>query len=72
VKIRNGKIDTDQRVVPTTWNESPREHVGQIGAFEASPMNTPLAKADQPPEILRTIHARCPPCLACSTRVMSP
>ena len=28
---------------------------GQIGAFEASLMNTPLAKADQPLEILRTI-----------------
>ena len=30
---------------------------GQIGAFEASLMNTPLAKADQPLEILRTIHS---------------
>ena len=34
-------------------------------------MNTPLAKADQPLEILRTIHL-LRPCLACSTHVMSP
>ena len=34
-------------------------------------MNTPLAKADQPLEILRTLHS-FDPCLACSTHVMSP
>ena len=57
-------------MVPTTWNGSPRDAKGQIGAFEASLMNTPLAKADQPLEILRTIHLR--PLPACSTHVMSP
>jgi len=71
VKIKDGKIDNYQCVVPTTWNGSPRDHKGQIGAFEASLMNTPLAKADQPLEILRTIHS-FDPCLACSTHVMSP
>jgi hydrogenase large subunit len=30
----------------------------------------PLAKAEQPVEILRTVHS-CDPCLACSTHVMS-
>jgi hydrogenase large subunit len=34
-------------------------------------MNTPMAKADQPLEILRTLHS-FDPCLACSTHVMSP
>jgi hydrogenase large subunit len=58
-------------VVPTTWNGSPRDSKGQIGAYEASLMNTPLAKADQPLEILRTLHS-FDPCLACSTHVMSP
>jgi len=57
--------------VPTTWNGSPRDPKGQIGAFEASLMNTPVAKADEPLEILRTIHS-FDPCLACSTHVMSP
>jgi hydrogenase large subunit len=71
VKIKDGKIDNYQAVVPTTWNGSPRDHKGQIGAFEASLLDTPLAKADEPLEILRTLHS-FDPCLACSTHVMSP
>jgi hydrogenase large subunit len=70
VRIKDGKIENYQCVVPTTWNGSPRDHKGQIGAFEASLMNTPLVKADQPLEILRTLHS-FDPCLACSTHVMS-
>ncbi|TVT49553.1 MAG: nickel-dependent hydrogenase large subunit [Denitromonas halophila] len=71
IKIRDGKIENYQAVVPTTWNGSPRDSMGQIGAFEASLMNTPVAVADQPLEILRTLHS-FDPCLACSTHVMSP
>ncbi len=71
IVIKNGKIDNYQAVVPTTWNGSPRDSKGQIGAFEAALMNTPLAKADEPLEILRTLHS-FDPCLACSTHVMSP
>mgnify|MGYP001362437256 FL=1 len=71
IKIKDTKIDNYQCVVPTTWNGSPRDPSGQIGAFEASLMNTPVAKADEPLEILRTIHS-FDPCLACSTHVMSP
>jgi len=57
--------------VPTTWNGGPRDAKGQMGAFEASLLNTPMAKADQPLEILRTIHS-FDPCLACASHVMSP
>jgi hydrogenase large subunit len=71
VKIKGGRIDSYQCVVPTTWNAGPRDAKGQIGAYEASLMNTPMAKADQPLEILRTIHS-FDPCLACATHVMSP
>jgi hydrogenase large subunit len=71
IVIKDGKIDNYQAVVPTTWNGSPRDEKGQIGAFEAALMNTPVAKADQPLEILRTLHS-FDPCLACSTHVMSP
>jgi hydrogenase large subunit len=71
VKIKDTRIDNYQCVVPTTWNGGPRDPKGQIGAFEAALMNTPLAKADQPLEILRTLHS-FDPCLACSTHVMSP
>lgn len=71
IKIKDTRIDNYQCVVPTTWNGSPRDPKGQIGAFEAALMNTPMAKADQPLEILRTLHS-FDPCLACSTHVMSP
>ena len=71
IRIRNTKIDNYQCIVPTTWNASPRDHKNQIGAYEASLLNTRMAKADQPLEILRTIHS-FDPCLACATHVISP
>jgi hydrogenase large subunit len=71
IRIKDGRIDNYQCVVPTTWNGSPRDTKGQIGAFEASLLNTPVAKADEPLEILRTLHS-FDPCLACSTHVMAP
>jgi hydrogenase large subunit len=71
IKIKDGKIENYQCVVPTTWNGSPRDTKGQIGAFEASLLNTPMVNPEQPLEILRTLHS-FDPCLACSTHVMSP
>ena len=70
VKIKNQRIDSYQCIVPTTWNGSPRGEEGKIGAFEASLMNTHMAKPNEPLEILRTLHS-FDPCLACSTHVMS-
>jgi hydrogenase large subunit len=71
IKIKNTKIDLYQAVVPTTWNGGPRDAKGQLGAYEASLLNTPMANPEQPLEILRTIHS-FDPCLACATHVMSP
>ncbi|MCW2283056.1 hydrogenase large subunit [Rhodoblastus acidophilus] len=71
IKIKDGKIDNYQAVVPTTWNGSPRDAKGNIGAFEASLLDTPMADPTQPLEIIRTLHS-FDPCLACSTHVMSP
>jgi hydrogenase large subunit len=71
IRIKNGKIDNYQCIVPTTWNAGPRDGKSQIGAYEAALMNTPMAKPDEPLEILRTIHS-FDPCLACATHVISP
>jgi hydrogenase large subunit len=71
VHIANGRIANYQCVVPTTWNGSPRDAEGNIGAFEAALLDTPLADPKQPLEILRTIHS-FDPCLACSTHIVSP
>ena len=70
IRIKDTKIDNYQCVVPTTWNGSPRDNEGNIGAFEASLMNTKVEVAEEPVEILRTLHS-FDPCLACSTHVMS-
>jgi hydrogenase large subunit len=69
VKVKDGKIENYQCIVPTTWNGSPRDPAGNIGAFEAALMNTRVEKAEEPLEILRTLHS-FDPCLACSTHVM--
>ncbi len=69
VRIKDGRIENYQAVVPTTWNGSPRDTAGNIGAFEASLMNTRMERPDEPVEILRTLHS-FDPCLACSTHVM--
>ena len=55
--IKDGVIENWQAVVPTTWNASPRDTKGQLGAYEAALLGTPVAVADQPLEILRTIHS---------------
>jgi hydrogenase large subunit len=70
IRIKDTRIDNYQCVVPTTWNGSPRDSEGNIGAFEASLMNTKVEVKEEPVEILRTLHS-FDPCLACSTHVMS-
>ena len=70
VHIRDARIHNYQCVVPTTWNASPRDPAGNIGAYEAALLGTPMADPEQPLEILRTVHS-FDPCLACSTHVIS-
>ena len=71
VHIKDRKIENYQAIVPTTWNASPRDPAGNIGAYEAALLGTPMANAEQPLEILRTIHS-FDPCLACATHVIAP
>ena len=71
IHIKDTKLENYQAIVPTTWNASPRDPAGNIGAYEAALLGTPLANAEQPLEILRTIHS-FDPCLACASHVMSP
>jgi Ni,Fe-hydrogenase I large subunit len=71
VRIRDQLIENYQCVVPSTWNGSPRDASGQVGAYEASLIGTPVAIPDQPIEILRTIHS-FDPCMACAVHVVDP
>ncbi len=69
--IKDTKLANYQAIVPSTWNASPRDPAGNIGAYEASLLGTPMANPEQPLEILRTIHS-FDPCLACASHVISP
>ncbi len=71
IHIQEGKIANYQAVVPTTWNASPRDPQGNIGAYEAALLGTPMADPEQPLEILRTIHS-FDPCLACASHIIAP
>jgi hydrogenase large subunit len=69
VHIRKGRIENYQCVVPSTWNAGPRDAGGKRGPYEEALLGTPVAKPDQPVEILRTIHS-FDPCMACGVHVL--
>ena len=69
VRIEDQKIANFQAVVPSTWNAGPRDAAGQMGPYEAALIGTPVADAEKPLEILRTIHS-FDPCLACAVHVL--
>ena len=71
IKIHKGAIANYQLVVPTTWNGSPRDAREQRSSFEEALIGTPVAKIDEPLEILRTIHS-FDPCLACAVHLYDP
>lgn len=69
VKVKDGLIENYQAVVPSTWNASPRDAKGRMGAYEASLIGTKVADPDQPLEILRTVHS-FDPCIACAVHLV--
>ena len=71
IVIKDEKIKNYQAVVPSTWNASPRDSAGLSGPYEASLMRTPIADAEKPLEVLRTIHS-FDPCMACACHTFDP
>ncbi|HTG00629.1 MAG TPA: nickel-dependent hydrogenase large subunit [Nitrospirota bacterium] len=69
VVISNGKIKNYQAVVPSTWNAGPRDQSDSKLPYEASLMGNPIANADKPLEVVRTIHS-FDPCLACAIHMV--
>ncbi|MFZ5512869.1 MAG: nickel-dependent hydrogenase large subunit [Pseudomonadota bacterium] len=66
--IQDGKIKNYQCVVPTTWNAAPRNEKDASGPYEASLEGTPVADAEKPLEVIRTVHS-FDPCLACAVHL---
>jgi quinone-reactive Ni/Fe-hydrogenase large subunit len=69
VRVEEGRIANYQVVVPTTWNASPRDGKGRVGAYESALVGVKLADPEQPLEILRTVHS-FDPCLACAVHLV--
>ena len=68
IKIKDGKTENYQQVVPSTWNASPRDPKGQMSAYESTLIGTPVANPELPLEIIRTIHS-FDPCIACAVHL---
>jgi hydrogenase large subunit len=69
IVIQDGKIKNYQCVVPSTWNAGPRDSDGVAGPYEASLIGNPVADAEKPLEVLRTIHS-FDPCIACAVHTV--
>lgn len=71
VRIRGGKIDHYQCVVPTTWNASPKDDRDQPGPIEQAIVGTQIRDEENPFEIVRIVRS-FDPCLACAVHVITP
>ncbi|MGH1599937.1 nickel-dependent hydrogenase large subunit [Campylobacter majalis] len=68
-RIKDGVISNWQAVVPSTWNASPKDANGNMGAYESCLIGLKIADITQPLEIVRKIHSY-DPCIACAVHVM--
>ena len=68
VRIKGGKVENYQAVVPSTWNAGPRDSQGKKGPYEMSLIGTKVADITQPLEIIRHIHS-FDPCIACAVHI---
>jgi hydrogenase large subunit len=73
IKIEGRKIAKYQCVVPTTWNASPKDAVGNPGPAEASLIGSTVGTnaTDQIVNILRILHP-FDFCIACAVHVVTP
>lgn len=65
LQISGGLVSRYQCVVPTTWNASPRDNLGQPGAMEQALVGTPVANPAAPVETVRVVRS-FDPCLSCA------
>ncbi|WP_282167820.1 nickel-dependent hydrogenase large subunit [Shewanella japonica] len=69
IRIKGGKIENYQAIVPTTWNAGPVDVNGKVGPYEASLIGLELEDPSKPLEVIRIIHS-FDPCMACAVHVM--
>jgi hydrogenase large subunit len=65
IKIRHGKIANYQIISPTTWNGSPKDKDGNLGAWEKALIGVKIKDIDNPMEMGHIIRS-FDPCLVCT------
>ncbi|MBI3670029.1 MAG: nickel-dependent hydrogenase large subunit [Acidobacteria bacterium] len=71
ISIRNKRIERYQAIVPTTWNASPRDDLGQPGAIEQALAGAPVKDTANPFSVARIVRS-FDPCIACAVHLLTP
>lgn len=69
--IASSLISRYQCVVPTTWNASPMDDLGNHGPIEQALIGTTVSDPNRPIELLRIVHS-FDPCIACAVHLIKP
>jgi hydrogenase large subunit len=69
IRIREGRIDNYQLVVPTTWNAGPMDAEGNPGPIEQALIGTSVKDEANPFEVVRIVRS-FDPCLACAVHIV--
>ena len=67
-KVKDGKIEGYQIIIPSTWNLAPINGAGDHGPLEQALIGVPVADIEKPINALRTVHS-FDPCTACAVHV---
>jgi hydrogenase large subunit len=70
IVIKDRKIDKYQCVVPTTWNASPMDDMGNHGPIEQALLGTKVKDEKNPLEIVRIVRS-FDPCIACAVHLLN-
>ncbi|RLA81596.1 MAG: hydrogenase 2 large subunit, partial [Epsilonproteobacteria bacterium] len=69
VNIENQKIKNYSVIAPTTWNATPKNFDGVMGAYEEALIGIKVDDPSKPLEVLKVIHS-FDPCLACAVHII--
>ncbi len=67
-KVKDGKIEGYQIIIPSTWNLAPINGAGEHGPLEQALIGVPVEDIEMPINALRTVHS-FDPCTACAVHV---
>lgn len=70
-KVKDGKIEDYQIIIPSTWNLAPHDPEGNYGPMEQALIGVPVADIEKPINALRTVHS-FDPCTACAVHIVEP